>query len=49
MYFRIFGYEGELAVDVMYNNWLSEIRAGLTALEYYSVDASKWGQVNRFK
>jgi hypothetical protein len=44
--YRIFGFEGDHASDIMYNNWLSQIRAGLLALEYYSVDSRKWGQVN---
>lgn len=30
-------------------NWLSEIRAGLLALEFYNADQQKWGQVRRRK
>lgn len=45
---RIFGYKGELAETVKYVNWLNEIRAGLLALEFYSPEAKKWGQVGMF-
>ncbi|CAB3410611.1 unnamed protein product [Caenorhabditis bovis] len=43
---EIFGYTGELAQDVKYVNWLSEIRAGLMALEFYQPDKKKWGQAH---
>ncbi|EFP03207.1 hypothetical protein CRE_28514 [Caenorhabditis remanei] len=43
---KIFGYTGELAHDVKYVNWLSEIRAGLLALEFYQADQKKWGQAH---
>ncbi|CAP31663.2 Protein CBG12727 [Caenorhabditis briggsae] len=43
---EIFGYTGELAQDVKYVNWLSEIRAGLMALEFYQADQKKWGQAH---
>ena len=45
---RIFGLEGAEAGVVKYTNWLSEIRAGLLALEFYAADAKKWGQVRPF-
>lgn len=44
--FRIFGYTGDVAQDVKYVNWLSEIRAGLLALEFYQPDQKKWGQAH---
>ena len=43
----IFGYKGELGETVKYVNWMSEIRAGLMALEFYNADLNKWGQVRR--
>ncbi|CAJ0916533.1 unnamed protein product, partial [Mesorhabditis belari] len=43
---KIFGYEGELGQTVKYVNWLSEIRAGLMALEFYNADLQKWGQAH---
>ncbi|CAJ0572893.1 unnamed protein product, partial [Mesorhabditis spiculigera] len=43
---KIFGYEGELGQQVKYVNWLSEIRAGLMALEFYNADQKKWGQAH---
>ncbi|KAJ1351826.1 hypothetical protein KIN20_007977 [Parelaphostrongylus tenuis] len=43
---EIFGFKGELAEKVKYVNWLSEIRAGLLALEFYSPEAKKWGQAH---
>uniref|UniRef100_A0A1I7T9H0 Dipeptidyl peptidase 3 n=1 Tax=Caenorhabditis tropicalis TaxID=1561998 RepID=A0A1I7T9H0_9PELO len=43
---KIFGYTGELAQDVKYVNWLSEIRAGLLALEFYQAEQKKWGQAH---
>ncbi|VDK42649.1 unnamed protein product [Anisakis simplex] len=45
---KIFGYEGELAESVKYVNWLSEIRAGLLALEFYSPETKNWGQAHCF-
>lgn len=45
---QIFGYEGDLGETVKYVNWMSEIRAGLVALEFYSPDAKKWGQAHCF-
>ena len=29
----------------MYVNWLNMVRAGVVALEFYSPDTKKWGQV----
>lgn len=29
-----------------YVNWLSEIRAGLLALEFYQAEQKKWGQAH---
>ncbi|CAI5439529.1 unnamed protein product [Caenorhabditis angaria] len=43
---EIFGYTGDLAQDVKYVNWLSEIRAGLMALEFYQAEQKKWGQAH---
>ncbi|CAI2300569.1 unnamed protein product [Caenorhabditis sp. 36 PRJEB53466] len=43
---EIFGYTGALAQDVKYVNWLSEIRAGLLALEFYQPEQKKWGQAH---
>lgn len=43
---EIFGYTGEVAQDVKYVNWLSEIRAGLLALEFYQAEQKKWGQAH---
>uniref|UniRef100_A0A0N5AXJ5 Dipeptidyl peptidase 3 n=1 Tax=Syphacia muris TaxID=451379 RepID=A0A0N5AXJ5_9BILA len=45
---KIFGYEGELGDTVKYVNWMSEIRAGLVALEFYAPDVKKWGQAHCF-
>ena len=41
----IFGYEGAEAEDIMYVNWLSMLRAGLIALEFYTPETKKWRQV----
>ncbi|KAI1698765.1 peptidase family m49 domain-containing protein [Ditylenchus destructor] len=30
----------------MYTNWMSEIRAGLVALEYFQPDSKTWGQAH---
>ncbi|CAJ43905.2 Dipeptidyl peptidase 3 [Caenorhabditis elegans] len=43
---EIFGYTGDLAQEVKYVNWLSEIRAGLLALEFYQAEQKKWGQAH---
>ncbi|CAD6186255.1 unnamed protein product [Caenorhabditis auriculariae] len=43
---EIFGYQGDVAQDVKYTNWLNEIRAGLLALEFYQPDQQKWGQAH---
>jgi len=45
---QIFGYEGEVAEDVKYVNWMNEIRAGLVALEFYQPESKKWGQAHCF-
>uniref|UniRef100_A0A0M3HQ99 Dipeptidyl peptidase 3 n=1 Tax=Ascaris lumbricoides TaxID=6252 RepID=A0A0M3HQ99_ASCLU len=45
---KIFGHEGEMAETIKYVNWMSEIRAGLLALEFYSPDAKNWGQAHCF-
>uniref|UniRef100_A0A914Y951 dipeptidyl-peptidase III n=1 Tax=Panagrolaimus superbus TaxID=310955 RepID=A0A914Y951_9BILA len=45
---QIFGYEGQVADDIKYTNWLNEIRAGLVCLEFYQADAKKWGQAHSF-
>ncbi|VDM36975.1 unnamed protein product [Toxocara canis] len=45
---KIFGYEGETAETVKYVNWMSEIRAGLLALEFYSPETKNWGQAHCF-
>ena len=42
----IFGYEGGAADDIVYVNWLNMVRAGLVALEYYTPESKKWGQVS---
>ena len=42
----IFGYEGSAADDIVYINWLNMLRAGLVALEYYTPENKKWGQVS---
>uniref|UniRef100_A0A1X7SLR7 Uncharacterized protein n=1 Tax=Amphimedon queenslandica TaxID=400682 RepID=A0A1X7SLR7_AMPQE len=43
---RIFGYEGAEAEDIMYVNWLSMLRAGLIALEFYTPETKKWRQAH---
>ncbi|KAF8365301.1 dpt-1 [Pristionchus pacificus] len=43
---RIFGHDGEFGQLIKYVNWLSEIRAGLLALEFYNADQQKWGQAH---
>lgn len=43
---KIFGYEGDEADDIKYCNWLYEVRAGLTSLEFYSPDTHSWGQAH---
>uniref|UniRef100_A0A914VSE5 Dipeptidyl peptidase 3 n=1 Tax=Plectus sambesii TaxID=2011161 RepID=A0A914VSE5_9BILA len=43
---KIFGFEGERGQLVKYVNWLSEVRAGLMGLEFFSADAKKWGQAH---
>eukprot|EP00053_Salpingoeca_punica_P013300 m.119961 g.119961 ORF g.119961 m.119961 type:complete len:739 (-) comp16167_c0_seq2:171-2387(-) len=46
---RIFGFEGAVADDVMYINWLHMVRAGLLALQFYTPGKegmSGWGQAH---
>ncbi|GMT28781.1 hypothetical protein PFISCL1PPCAC_20078 [Pristionchus fissidentatus] len=43
---KIFGHEGEFGQLIKYVNWLSEIRAGLLALEFYNAEQQKWGQAH---
>ncbi|KAI1700577.1 peptidase family m49 domain-containing protein [Ditylenchus destructor] len=43
---EIFGHKGDDAKNVMYVNWMSEIRAGLVALEYFQPDSKTWGQAH---
>ena len=45
--FSIFGHEGSQADDIIYINWLNMVRAGLLALEFYTPDTCKWGQVGK--
>uniref|UniRef100_A0AC34FTN9 Dipeptidyl aminopeptidase III n=1 Tax=Panagrolaimus sp. ES5 TaxID=591445 RepID=A0AC34FTN9_9BILA len=45
---QIFGYEGQVADDIKYTNWLSQIRGGFLCLELYQADAKKWGQAHSF-
>jgi len=42
----IFGFEGEKAENVAYINWLSMVRKGLLALEFYSPETNKWRQAH---
>jgi len=42
----IFGFDGDLAIDVAYINWLSMVRKGLLALEFYSPETNKWRQAH---
>jgi len=42
----IFGHLGKNAEDVAYVNWLSMVRKGLIALEYYSPETNKWRQAH---
>ncbi|CAJ0572889.1 unnamed protein product, partial [Mesorhabditis spiculigera] len=44
--YRICGYDSALADKIKYVIWLTEIRAGLMALESYNVDQKKWGQAD---
>eukprot|EP01133_Synstelium_polycarpum_P008019 gene8019-9421_t len=41
-----FGYENQQALDIFYTNWLIMARAGVCALEFYTVDPSKWRQAH---
>jgi dipeptidyl-peptidase-3 len=44
---RVFGYSDEkVADDIKYVNLLTELRAGLVALEYYSPERKTWGQAH---
>lgn len=44
--FRVFGYEGKVADDIIYANWLSLIWNGAAkATEMYQPDAKAWLQV----
>ncbi|KAI8092459.1 dipeptidyl peptidase III [Halteromyces radiatus] len=43
---KIFGYEGQMAEDILYVMYLNMARAGLAALEYYDPIAKKWGQAH---
>jgi dipeptidyl-peptidase-3 len=50
---KIFGYEGQLAEDILYVMYLNMARAGLAALEYYDPAAKKvmlkkryWGNLH---
>ncbi|KAM9331828.1 dipeptidyl peptidase 3-like [Pholidichthys leucotaenia] len=42
----IFGHEGQDAEDVVYVNWLSMVRAGLLALEFYTPESKSWRQAH---
>lgn len=42
----IFGHENQQADDVMFISYLSMARAGLTSLEFYDPETSKWGQAH---
>jgi dipeptidyl-peptidase-3 len=43
---EIFGYSGDEGQTVKYVNWLSELRAGLLGLEFYSPETGNWGQAH---
>ncbi|XP_061415534.1 dipeptidyl peptidase 3 [Lethenteron reissneri] len=43
---RIFGHEGNAAQDVTYVNWLSMVRAGVLALEFYTPETDTWRQAH---
>uniref|UniRef100_A0A672ZTG5 Dipeptidyl peptidase 3 n=1 Tax=Sphaeramia orbicularis TaxID=375764 RepID=A0A672ZTG5_9TELE len=42
----IFGHEGQDAMDVVYVNWLSMVRAGLLGLEFYTPESKSWRQAH---
>ena len=42
----IFGFEGKLASDVVYANWLVLLQRGVQGLEYYSPDTNQWRQAH---
>jgi len=42
----IFGHSGKQADDVTYINWLSMVRKGILALEFYSPETKKWRQAH---
>jgi len=42
----LFGHNGKEADDIFYINWLIMVRAGIRALEFYTVDTKKWGQAH---
>ncbi|BFZ07144.1 hypothetical protein BsWGS_10183 [Bradybaena similaris] len=43
---KIFGHTGDDADDIIYVNWLNMVRAGLTALEFYSPETGSWRQAH---
>jgi len=43
---KIFGFEGEVARDIVFTNWLIMARAGLLALEHYNPQQNRWGQAH---
>uniref|UniRef100_A0A915D4X9 Dipeptidyl peptidase 3 n=1 Tax=Ditylenchus dipsaci TaxID=166011 RepID=A0A915D4X9_9BILA len=46
---KVFGYETQEEIEkVRYVNWLSEIRAGLVATEFFDPKTAKWGQAHCF-
>lgn len=43
---KVFGHEGAHADDIMYVNWLNMARAGVLALEFFSLDTGLWRQAH---
>ncbi|XP_047133114.1 dipeptidyl peptidase 3 isoform X1 [Hydra vulgaris] len=43
---KIFGFEEEIAEDILYVNWLNMVRAGLLGLEFYSPESKSWKQAH---
>ncbi|XP_069036565.1 dipeptidyl peptidase 3 [Lepisosteus oculatus] len=42
----IFGHEGQAAEEVVFVNWLTMVRAGLLALEFYTPETRSWRQAH---
>jgi dipeptidyl-peptidase-3 len=45
-FFRVFGFSGEEAKNVIYVNWLSMVHKGIESLKMYNSSVNKWLQAH---